>query len=141
MADVFEPEIRSCTMSRIRKTNTKPEVLVRSFLFQKGFRFRIHVKELAGNPDIVLPKYNVIVFVNGCFWHAHEGCKYNKMPKSRQDYWVPKILRNAKRDLTNKAELSSAGWDVLTIWECELEKDRKNTTLHQLSHYLKSKNP
>src|ERR1700734_3396284 len=98
-------EMRSHIMSKIRKTNTKPEIIVRSSLFRMGFRFRIHVKKLLGNPDIVLAKHKAIIFVNGCFWHAHDGCKHNKMPNSRQDYWIPKIMKNVERDRVNKIEL------------------------------------
>src|SRR3989338_4814443 len=110
---------RSYTMSQIKKTNTKPELRLRSYLFKNGFRFRLYNKRLPGNPDIVLPKYKTIIFVNGCFWHAHKNCKYNKMPKSNTTYWVPKILRNVERDCSNKKELKKLGWNVLTIWECE----------------------
>lgn len=123
---------RSYMMSRIRKTNTKPEVLVRSFLFRRGYRFRIHAKNLVGNPDIVLPKHRKIIFVNGCFWHAHEGCKYNKLPKTRQDYWIPKIMKNKERDFRNVVELEKIGWMVITIWECQLSKNNQEQTLHNL---------
>lgn len=122
MADVFEPEVRSYIMSRIRKTDTKPEIAVRKHLFKNGFRYRIHYRKLLGNPDIVLPKYKLVIFVNGCFWHAHAGCKYNKLPKSNKDYWIPKIKRNVERDKKNKKELNILGWRVMTIWECETEK-------------------
>src|SRR3982751_2984727 len=91
MADVYSQEVRSHVMSKIRKKDTKPEIIVRRFLFKNGFRFRIHVSDIIGNPDIVLPKYKTVVFVNGCFWHAHENCRYNRMPKSRPEYWGPKI--------------------------------------------------
>lgn len=127
---------RSYIMSKIRKTNTKPEITVRRFLFNEGFRFRIHVKELVGNPDIVLPKYKKIIFVNGCFWHAHEGCRYNKPPKSRQDYWIPKIMRTVERDKRNKTELEKLGWDIITVWECELDKPKHEATLKKLSNLL-----
>jgi len=119
-------------MSNIRKTNTSPELIIRSFLFKKGLRFRIHVKKLPGNPDIVLPKYRTIVMVNGCFWHAHEGCKLNKFPKSRQEYWIPKILKNVERDKQNIITLQQEGWEVITVWECELKKGKIETTLDRI---------
>lgn len=132
MSERIDEKARSYTMSRIRKTNTKPEVLVRKFLFSKGLRYRIYVKGLKGNPDIVLPKYETLVFVNGCFWHCHEGCKYNKFPKSRQEYWVPKLKGNVERDIKNKALLEEQGWRVLVIWECELEKSKMEGSLNKL---------
>lgn len=129
-------EARSYIMSKIKKTNTKPEVIVRRFLFKNGFRFRIHLKELIGNPDIVLPKYKTIIFVNGCFWHAHEGCRHHKLPKSRQEYWIPKIMRTVERDKRNKIELKKLGWEIITIWECQLEKMKQDMTLNNLSNLL-----
>lgn len=99
---------RSYTMSLIRKTDTKPEIQVRKFLFKEGFRYRLYNKKLPGNPDIVLPKYKAIIFVNGCFWHAHEGCRLNRMPKSRIEYWVPKILGNVERDKLNTQALKKS---------------------------------
>lgn len=119
-------------MRKIRKTNTKPEITTRKYLFGKGLRFRIHNKKLPGNPDIVLSKYKVVVFVNGCFWHAHNSCKLNRMPKSNTSYWIPKILRNVARDKKNTKELESLGWKVLTVWECELHSDKKDNTLLNL---------
>lgn len=136
MKDVFTKKKRSEVMSKIRKTNTKPELLVRSFLFKQGFRFRIYNKNLSGNPDIVLPKYKTVIFVNGCFWHAHKNCEYNKMPKSNMDYWIPKILKNVERDKRNKRELKKLKWQVLTVWECELEKLKQKKTLEKLHQKL-----
>jgi DNA mismatch endonuclease (patch repair protein) len=123
-------------MSRIRKTNTKPEIIVRRFLFKNGFRFRIHVKSLIGNPDIVLAKHKKVIFVNGCFWHAHESCKYNKMPKTREEYWIPKIMRTVERDKKNKIELERLGWEIITVWECDLENAKQNVTLENLLNLL-----
>lgn len=119
-------------MARIRKTNTKPEIIVRKGLFKNGLRFRIHSRSLPGCPDIVLKKHKVIVFVNGCFWHAHVGCKLNRMPKTRTDYWIPKITKNAARDSISKTKLEQLGWRVLTIWECELKKDKIEMSLKKL---------
>lgn len=127
---------RSYVMSKIRKTNTKPELLVRKYLFKKGFRYRLYNKNLPGNPDIVLPKYKIIIFVNGCFWHAHVDCKYNRMPKTRTEYWIPKIEGNAQRDQVNKLKLEALGWKVITVWECELKKGVIEETLHRLVSQL-----
>jgi DNA mismatch endonuclease (patch repair protein) len=132
MKDKFSKEKRSEIMSKIRKTNTKPELLVRKYLFGQGLRFRIYNKNLMGNPDIVLPKYKMIVFVNGCFWHAHKNCKLNRLPKSNTGYWIPKILKNVERDKINKKELKKLGWHVLTIWECELSSQKREKTLISL---------
>ena len=119
-------------MSRIRKTNTKPELKVRKHLFANGFRYRLYGRKLPGNPDVVLPKYKSVVFVNGCFWHAHEGCKLNRMPKTRQEYWVPKITGNVERDKRNTKELWKLGWKVFVVWECELKGDKAERTLRKL---------
>ncbi len=127
---------RSYTMSRIRKTNTKPELLVRRYLFKNGFRYRLYNKNLPGNPDIVLPKYKTIIFVNGCFWHAHTDCKHNKMPKSREEYWVPKIMKNVERDKENKIKLEKIGWRIITVWECKLEKGKRYMTLNSINNLL-----
>lgn len=137
MTDIFEPEARSYIMSKIRKTDTKPEIVVRKYLFKNGFRFRIHVKQLKGNPDIVLKKYKTVIFVNGCFWHAHKGCKHNKPPKSNINYWVPKIKGNVERDKNNKKSLAAQGWKVLTVWECELEDKSSDITLEKLINKLR----
>lgn len=131
-------ELRSYIMSRIRKTNTKPELLVRRFLFRNGFRFRINVKTLPGHPDIVLPKYNTIIMVNGCFWHAHEGCRLNRTPKSRQEYWIPKIEGNVKRDKLINKEQTNLGWKVIIVWECQLKKQNFETTLNTVIKNIKN---
>ena len=121
MADNHSKKVRSMNMSRIRSTNSKPEEIVRKYLFSKGFRYRKNVKKLPGCPDIVLPKYKTVIFVNGCFWHKHD-CPRFVWPSSNQEYWKPKILRNVERDKNNCRVLSSMGWTVITIWECELKK-------------------
>lgn len=108
-------------MARIRSANTKPEIIVRSLLHRLGFRFRKNVKTLAGKPDIVLKKHNAIVFVHGCFWHQHKGCKRSNIPKSNQDYWKPKLERNVLRDKQHTKELKKSGWRILTVWECEVK--------------------
>ena len=118
-------------MSRIRSTNSKPEEIVRKYLFSKGFRYRKNVKKLPGCPDIVLPKYKTVIFVNGCFWHKHD-CPRFVWPSSNQEYWKPEILRNVERDKNNCRELSSKGWNVITIWECELKKKVFEATMERV---------
>ncbi len=124
MADVHSPETRSFNMSQIKGKNTKPEELVRRYLFSHGYRYRKNVSTLPGKPDIVLPKYKTCIFVNGCFWHKHEGCKYFVWPKNNAEFWKKKITGNVDRDLRQQNELRLLGWNVLVIWECELKKDR-----------------
>lgn len=131
MADNHSKEVRSMNMSHIRSTNSKPEELVRKYLFSKGFRYRKNVKNLPGCPDIVLPKYRTVIFVNGCFWHKHD-CPRFVWPSSNQDYWRPKILRNVDRDQKNAEELRALGWRVITVWECELKKALRNERLDLL---------
>ena len=137
MADNRTPSQRSYIMSRIKSTNTKPEELVRKYLFSKGFRYRKNVKRLPGKPDIVLPKYRTVVFVNGCFWHKHD-CSNFKWPKSNLDYWIPKIENNAKRDVEHYDNLSNEGWKVLIIWECELKKKNMEQNLEKLIKEIKT---
>ena len=119
---------RSEIMSRIKSKNTKPEILVRSFLHREGFRFSLHRKDLPGKPDIVLPRYRTCIFVNGCFWHAHD-CEKFRMPKSNQDFWKDKFDTNKKRDKRKCRQLRRLGWSVLTIWECEVVKSKRLETL------------
>lgn len=134
--DNHSKEIRSYNMSQIRSTNSKPETIVRKYLFSKGLRYRKNVKDLPGKPDIVLKKYRTVVFVNGCFWHGHRNCKYFVMPKSNIEYWNKKILRNIKRDNIVYQELSDLGWNVLIVWECELKKNRIQNTLEYLYYNI-----
>lgn len=136
MADVHTPEQRSYNMSRIRGKDTKPEELVRKYLFSQGFRYRKNDARLPGKPDIVLPKYRTVIFVNGCFWHAHEGCKYFVWPKNNADCWKKKIESNVKRDVKNYQLLRDLGWKVLTIWECELKKDCFSKNMSRLEQQL-----
>ncbi len=124
MTDVHEPEIRSYNMSRIRSKDTKPEMIVRKFLFKNGFRYRLHVKDLPGKPDIVLPKYKTVIFVHGCFWHGHNGCKYFVVPKTRTEWWLQKINTNKERDNRIKKQLNELNWNIYTIFECELKGNK-----------------
>lgn len=127
MADVHSAAVRSYNMSRIRSGNTKPEILVRKYLFSQGFRYRLHEKSLPGKPDIVLKKYNTVIFVHGCFWHAHEGCRYFVVPKTRTEWWTNKLEGNIQKDKRNISQLKKAGWKVIIIWECKLKKNSEDT--------------
>ncbi|QQQ01896.1 very short patch repair endonuclease [Lysobacter enzymogenes] len=122
--DRLTPERRSWLMSRIRGSNTKPEIAVRSLLHRLGYRFRLHRRDLPGTPDIALPGRSTVVFVHGCFWHGH-ACKRSKMPKTRQDYWVEKIEGNRRRDARKRRALKAFGWQVVVVWECELKNPVK----------------
>ena len=137
MADVHTPETRSFNMSQIKGKNTKPEELVRHYLFSYGFRYRKNVGTLPGKPDIVLPKYKTCVFVNGCFWHMHEGCKYFVWPKDNAEFWRRKLLTNKERDKRNIELLERLGWTVITIWECELKGKKAVTTLEKTIGIIK----
>ena len=127
MADSVSKEQRSRNMSRIRSTNTSIEVKVRKYLFRSGFRYRKNVNALPGKPDIVLPKYKTVIFVHGCFWHRHEGCRYATTPSTNSEYWQQKFHRNIENDIRHSKELSEMGWNVITIWECELKKTFDDT--------------
>lgn len=123
MADILTREKRSWNMSRIKGKDTKPELLLRKLLHRRGFRFRLHDKKLAGKPDIVLPRYRTVIFVNGCFWHRHPGCRYAYTPKSRQEFWSSKFEATVKRDKEKEERLKTEGWEVIVVWECELKKN------------------
>lgn len=138
MADVHSPETRSFNMSQIKGKNTKPEELVRRYLFSQGFRYRKNVNALPGSPDIVLPKYKTCIFVNGCFWHKHEDCKYFVWPKNNAEFWKKKITGNVERDQRQQNELRELGWNVIVIWECELKKDRFNTTMAAVEEAIRN---
>lgn len=137
MADVHTPEQRSYNMSRIRNKNTKPEELVRKYLFSKGFRYRKNDSRLPGKPDIVLPKYKTVIFVNGCFWHGHEDCRYFVWPQNNADFWKNKISGNIQHDRQNRQVLADQGWHIIDIWECELKKNKVNETLSKLVQELR----
>lgn len=127
MTDIKSKEERSKNMSAIKGKNTKPEIIVRKYLFKHGFRYRINVSNMAGKPDIVLSKYKTVIFVNGCFWHLHKDCKYFVWPKQNADFWQKKINGNVERDNRNYELLRNEGWKVLVVWECELKKKREET--------------
>ncbi|MES2849962.1 MAG: DNA mismatch endonuclease Vsr [Bacteroidota bacterium] len=132
MADVHNKEQRSYNMSRIKGRDTKPEMLVRKFLFANGYRYRLHDKKLPGKPDIVLPKYRTVIFVHGCFWHGHENCKYYKVPQTRTDWWLNKINGNIANDDKATKALKKDGWKIITLWECDLKPAKVAKTLNSL---------
>ena len=137
MADVLTPKQRSYNMSQIHGKDTKPEELVRKFLFSQGFRYRKNDARLPGKPDIVLPKYKTVIFVNGCFWHKHEGCKYFVWPKNNAVFWKEKIMGNVVRDQENYKRLCALGWRIITIWECELRPHNRESTLNRVLSELR----
>jgi DNA mismatch endonuclease (patch repair protein) len=132
MADVHTPEQRSFNMRQIKGKNTKPEMLVRKFLHANGFRYKLHDKRLPGKPDIVLPKYNTVIFVHGCFWHGHTNCKYFVVPKTRTDWWLNKINSNIANDAKAAKALKKEGWKIIYLWECNLKGVKGEKTLQKL---------
>lgn len=130
--DVHNKETRSYNMSRIKGGKTKPEEIVAKYLFSQGFRYRRNVKKLPGTPDIVLKKYKTVIFVNGCFWHMHEGCKYFVWPKDNSEFWKNKLLANKERDEKEKKGIEELGWKVIVVWECQLKKAERERTLNWL---------
>lgn len=137
MADNHSKEVRSMNMSHIRSKDNKPEEIVRKFLFSQGYRYRKNVRCLPGCPDIVLPKYRTVIFVNGCFWHKHD-CPRFVWPSSNQEYWKAKILGNVERDKRNIELLRKAGWKVIIVWECELKKKCREETFDRLISNIRS---
>jgi DNA mismatch endonuclease (patch repair protein) len=125
VVDQLSPQARSANMSRVRSKDTQPELRVRRLLHRAGYRFRLHRRDLPGSPDIVLPRYRTAIFVHGCFWHGHEGCRRSKLPATRTDFWRAKIDRNRTRDEANARALGSLGYQVVTLWECELRSDQQ----------------
>lgn len=136
MVDVHDKKTRSFNMSRIRSKDTQPEILVRKFLFGKGFRYKLHGRTLPGKPDLVLPKYKTVIFIHGCFWHGHEECKYFVIPKTRRKWWVEKIKRNKQIDAEHNKELMKMGWKIITVFECRLKPKNRDRTLNQLTTRL-----
>lgn len=124
-----KPMTRSENMARVKSKNTKPEIFLRKLLCHKGFRYRVNYKNLSGSPDIYFPKYNTVIFVNGCFWHMHENCKYSSVPKSNYEFWKNKLEGNVERDKTNYAQLESMGIKVIVVWGCEIKKMMKDEVI------------
>lgn len=135
MSDVHSKEVRSYNMSQIRSKNTKPEEIVRKYLFSQGLRYRKNDSHLPGKPDIVLPKYKTVIFVNGCFWHCHD-CRYFVWPKNNAEFWYNKIGTNVKRDIRNYQLLQDSGWKVIRVWECELKSVNRSETLGRLKNEI-----
>ena len=129
MADVLTPQQRSYNMSRIRGKDTGIEIAVRRYLFSRGYRYRKNDPRYPGKPDIVLPKYKTVIFIHGCFWHRHEGCRYATTPKTRVEFWESKFRKNVANDKKHQEELEAAGWKVITVWECELKKNHFEETM------------
>lgn len=138
MTDVHNPKVRSYNMSRIRSKDTKPEISVRKRLFAAGFRYRLHSQKLPGRPDIVVPKYRAVIFIDGCFWHGHAGCKFFKLPSTRQDWWEAKIQNNKKNDRNKRKELKALGWRIIQVWECQLKKDHLEKSVNRIVRKLLS---
>lgn len=136
MADKLSPQQRHFCMSRIRGKATKPELMVRQWLWSHGYRYRLNVKSVPGKPDIVLRQYRTAIFVNGCFWHGHEGCTKYVAPQSNTEFWLTKIKRNKERDQQNYKDLQEVGWHVIIIWECQLKKSIIESTMHDVEHLL-----
>lgn len=138
MADILSKDQRHKCMSHIKGKNTKPEILVRRFLFAKGFRYRLHCKDLPGKPDVVLPKYKTVIFINGCFWHGHQNCKYASIPETNSEFWQAKILGNIERDKANYSQLQKQGWRIIEIWQCQLKPGKIEQTLQNIIIELKN---
>jgi len=143
MVDIVDSLTRSRMMAGIKSRNTKPELLVRSLLHRKGFRFRIHVKDLPGKPDIVLPKYNSVIFINGCFWHGHKNCRFFKLPSTRPEFWKEKILKNQNNDARAVSLLLAKNWKVCIIWECKIRASKKepDQIINIISDFLAGQEP
>ncbi|MCC6582245.1 MAG: DNA mismatch endonuclease Vsr [Chitinophagales bacterium] len=138
MADVHNKATRSYNMSQVKSKNTKPELLVRKYLHAQGFRYRLNDKKLPGKPDIVLPKYKTVILVHGCFWHGHKNCKYATIPKTRTEWWTNKISYNQQNDKKAISLLKKDGWKVITVYECQLKKLKRDKTLSKLILTLNS---
>lgn len=138
MSDHLSPQMRSWNMARIKDKDTTIEVKVRQHLFHEGFRFRKNDKRLPGKPDVVLPKYKTVIFIHGCFWHRHPGCKYAAHPKTHPEYWEEKFSRNIRNDEKHKKELEALGWQVITVWECEIKSHFDETMTHIRNQIIES---
>lgn len=135
--DSLTPEQRRRCMSAVRGRDTRPELMVRRYLFARGFRYRVNCTQLPGRPDIVLRKYHTVIFVNGCFWHGHEGCRKAALPNTNVEFWKEKIGLNKERDARNMDKLKCMGWQCLVVWQCELEPAKRERTLLSLVHALR----
>ncbi|MCD8283036.1 MAG: very short patch repair endonuclease [Prevotella sp.] len=138
--DILSAEQRRRCMGSVRSRDTGPELVVRRYLFAHGFRYRLHARRLPGSPDIVLKKYRAVVFVNGCFWHGHEACRYAALPATHAAFWAEKIRGNRERDRRVDLELSALGWRVLTVWTCGLKRGEKERTLEALAQTIRNDN-
>ena len=138
MADIFDKKKRSQIMGRISGKNTKPELIIRKALFSEGYRYRLHRKDLPGNPDIVFPNRKKVIFVNGCFWHGH-SCKKAALPTTNKRFWKKKLTGNKERDKRNLAKLKTMGWETLTIWQCEIKKNTLETQINKIKVFLEKK--
>jgi DNA mismatch endonuclease (patch repair protein) len=136
MADVHDKATRSYNMRQIKSKDTRPELLVRKFLFANGFRYKLHDKKLSGKPDIVLPRLKSVIFVHGCFWHGHDNCKYFVVPKTRTEWWLQKIDRNKQLDMENILRLKNSGWKVYSVFECDLKSAKRERTLTKILKHL-----
>lgn len=134
--DTLSAEQRHNNMAAIKGKGTKPEMIVRKFLWSRGFRYRVNNARLPGHPDLVLRKYRTCIFVNGCFWHGHKNCRYYIIPKTNTDFWVRKITRNIGRDRQEQLQLARMGWHCITVWECELKREKRDETLESLAYTL-----
>lgn len=140
MTDVHDQKTRSYNMSMIKGKNTKPEIIVRKYLHKEGYRYRLNHKNLPGKPDIVLPKYKTVIFIHGCFWHGHDGCKFSVIPKTRIDWWKNKINKNKLNDSRNISLLIKSDWKVIVIYECQLKMGNRQAALNELVLSLKINN-
>lgn len=138
MPDVVDKQTRSRMMSGIRGKNTRPELALRHALHRMGFRYRLHARELPGKPDLVLPKYRAVVFVHGCFWHRHAGCRYTTTPGTRQEFWIPKFARTVEHDAEVMRELERAGWRVAVVWECAMRRLPVDQVAGEVGNWLRS---
>ena len=136
MPDTLTPQQRHANMAAILGKNTKPEMVVRRYLWAHGYRYRLNHPRLPGKPDMVMRKYRTCIFVNGCFWHGHDGCQYYTIPKTNTEFWVNKVQRNKERDLKVQRDLAAMGWHSITIWECELKPAKREDTLKSLAYTL-----
>lgn len=138
MSDVLTPAQRHRNMAAIHSASTKPEIKLRHALWRQGFRYRVNDKRLPGKPDIVLPKYHTVVFIHGCFWHGHKGCKYYSVPKTNTEFWIAKVARNQERDQEEWRQLEAKGWYVIIVWECQLKKSKIEDTIQNVITEIRS---